>query len=167
MMRKARMLVSLLLALAAPAAAAPAAPAVLPSAAHAREQSTPPPSTPPEPFAAAARPSIGFLSAAALRERCEATSAGLVSYCFAYITGVHDTVQAYETWLRMREFCAPSSSSQGEMRWAFLGYLKEHPESESGEAASVVVLALKNRFSCIDPRPADVLAKPEKTTPKH
>lgn len=158
------MLVSLLLALAAPAAPAPAA---LPPAAHAPEQPTRPPSTPAEPFAAAGRPSIGFVSAAALRERCEANSAGLVSYCFAYITGVHDTVQAYETWLRMREFCAPSSSSQGEMRRAFLDYLKGHPESESGEAASVVVLALKSQFSCIDPSPADVLAKPQKTAPKH
>ena len=94
------------------------------------------------------RLSIGFLSAAALRERCESQSAGLVSYCFAYVTGVHDTVQAYETWLRVREFCAPPVSSQSDMRRAFLGYLDKNPGAASGEAASVIVLALKDQFPC-------------------
>lgn len=94
------------------------------------------------------RLSIGFLSAAALRERCESKSAGLVSYCFAYVTGVHDTVQAYETWLRVREFCAPVVSSQSDMRRAFLGYLDKNPGAASGEAASVIVLALKDQFPC-------------------
>jgi len=94
------------------------------------------------------RASIGFLSAAALRDRCESKSAGLVSYCFAYVVGVHDTVQAYETWLRVREFCAPSVSSQSDMRRAFLSYLDKNPGAASGEAASVIVLALKDQFAC-------------------
>jgi len=94
------------------------------------------------------RASIGFLSAAALRERCESTSAGLVSYCFAYVVGVHDTVQAYETWLRVREFCAPPVSSQSDMRRAFIRYLDKNPGAGSGEAASVIVLALKDEFAC-------------------
>lgn len=95
-----------------------------------------------------ARTSIGFLSAAALRDRCESNSAGLVSYCFAYVVGVHDTVQAYETWLRVREFCAPAVSSQSDMRRAFLSYLDKNPGAASGEAASVIVLALKDQFAC-------------------
>jgi hypothetical protein len=94
------------------------------------------------------RPSIGFLSASALRERCESNSAGLVSYCYAYVIGVHDTVQAYETWLRVREFCAPQVSSQSDMRRAFLSYLDKNPGAASGEAASVIVLALKDQFGC-------------------
>lgn len=110
------------------------------------------------------RPSIGFLSADSLRERCESTSAGLVSYCFAYITGVHDSVRAYETWLRFREFCPPFSSSQADMRRAFLAYLKNNPQAAAGEAASVVVLALKDQFSCTDP--AQEKALPAKSPAK-
>jgi hypothetical protein len=97
---------------------------------------------------------IGFLSAAALRERCESTSAGLVSYCFAYVAGVHDTVQAYETWLRVREFCAPANSSQSDMRRAFISYLDRNPSAGAGEAASVIVLALKDQFACAAPASA-------------
>ncbi len=95
-----------------------------------------------------ARPSIGFLSAAELNERCASTSASVVSYCFAYITGVHDTVQAYETWLKVREFCPPYFGAQADMRRAFVDYLASHPEAGSGEAASVIVLALKDKFPC-------------------
>ena len=107
-----------------------------------------------QPLTTTPRPSIGFLSAAALRDRCEATSPGQVSYCFAYITGVHDTVQAYETWLRVREFCAPYTSSQADMRRAFLTYLKANPDAASGEAASVIVLAFKDQFACGAPEAA-------------
>jgi len=120
-----------------------------------------------QPLTTTPRPSIGFLSAAALRDRCEATSPGQVSYCFAYITGVHDTVQAYETWLRVREFCAPYTSSQADMRRAFLTYLKANPEAASGEAASVIVLAFKNQFACSDPGAAkDPVASATKPTRK-
>lgn len=117
------------------------------------------------------RPSIGFLSAAALRERCESNSAGLVSYCFAYVVGVHDTVQAYETWLRVREFCAPAVSSQSDMRRAFISYLDRNPGAASGEAASVIVLALKDQFACAvesanASKEADVPASPVSASPK-
>jgi hypothetical protein len=112
------------------------------------------------------RPSIGFLSAASLRDRCESKAAGLVSYCFAYVTGVHDTVQAYETWLRVREFCAPAVSSQSDMRRAFLSYLARNPSAASGEAASVIVLAFKNEFACDTKASAQPVAEaPGKTAP--
>lgn len=106
------------------------------------------------------RPSIGFISASSLAERCESNSPGLVSYCFAYITGVHDTVRAYETWLRVREFCPPFTSAQGDLRRAFLSYLKAHPDAGAGEAASVIVLAFKDQFSC------DVKVEPEAPKPE-
>jgi hypothetical protein len=134
------MLPSLLLAAALAAAPVPAAPVPPPAEAPSSESYQP-----------SGRPSIGFLSAAALRERCEASAPSLVSYCFAYITGVHDTVQAYETWLRMREFCAPEVSAQADMRRAFLTYLNAHPNAASGEAASVIVLAFKDQFPCVGP----------------
>ena len=91
------------------------------------------------------------MSAGGLRDRCESSAAGLVSYCFAYITGVHDSVRAYETWLRFREFCPRVFSSQSDLRRAFLTYVKNTPGSEAGEAASVVVLALKELFPCNAP----------------
>lgn len=112
-----------------------------------------------QPLTTTLRPSIGFLSADALRTRCESSAAGLVSYCFAYITGVHDTVQAYETWLQVREFCPPYNSSQGEMRKAFLAYLEKNPDAGAGVAASVIVLALKDTFVCAEPKPVAAPAK--------
>lgn len=112
-----------------------------------------------QPFAGSTRPSIGFVSAGTLRDRCQDTAPAPVSYCFAYITGVHDTVQAYETWLRIREFCPPIISAQADMRRAFLTYLKEHPDSASGEAASVIVLALKDQFACTSAEPAKAVGK--------
>ena len=162
------MLVSLLLAAATPASGLPpAAPVSGAAVGEAVPAAVPTDRTEPIPARGRAvqptgstqpyvdsRPSIGFVSAGTLRDRCQATSPGQVSYCFAYITGVHDSVRAYETWLRFREFCPPYTGSQADLRRAFLSYLKDHPASESGEAASVVVLALKDGFPCVDPNAA-------------
>lgn len=74
-----------------------------------------------------------------------------VSYCFAYVTGVHDAVKAYETWLNMREFCRPLRMSQAELRQAFLEYMLQNPMAASGEAASVVVVALRQKYACDAP----------------
>lgn len=163
------MLISLILAAAAPLSApAPASVEPIPEAgvpvveAPATRRRGPMPTGSTQPFTPSTRPSIGFLSASSLRDRCEATAATLVSYCFAYITGVHDTVQAYETWLRVREFCPAYTSSQADMRRAFLTYLKANPDAASGEAASVVVLAFKDQFPCTEPvadKPAAVPAR--------
>lgn len=149
------MLVSLLLAASSAQAAPPAAgvparttEAAVPVAAPPRAPNRPLPTGSTQPYAPSSRPSLGFISAASLRDRCEATELGLVTYCFAYIAGVHDTVRAYETWLRFREFCPPIASSQADMRRAFVTYLKAHPDAASGEAASVIVLAFKDQFPC-------------------
>lgn len=91
----------------------------------------------------------GLFNADELRARCMSAVAADASYCFAYITGVHDSVRAYEQWLNLREFCAPSRVPQGELRHAFIDYLAEHPADRSGEAASVVVVALKSRYPCV------------------
>lgn len=96
---------------------------------------------------APARPA-GLFSAGQLKDRCSSGSAADISYCFAYIAGVYDTVGAYETWLNLREFCAPAGVSQGELRGAFVDYLDAKPGFRAGEAASVVVVALKERFAC-------------------
>jgi hypothetical protein len=90
----------------------------------------------------------GLFSAAQLRQRCLSNVPADASYCFAYVTGVHDTVRAYEAWLNLREFCVPRRVPQGELRRAFVEYLGLHPEAMSGEAASVVVVSLKVRYPC-------------------
>jgi hypothetical protein len=90
----------------------------------------------------------GLFSAGQLRDRCQSSVPADASYCFAYVAGVHDTVRAYEAWLNLREFCVPRHVPQGELRRAFIDYVAAHPDTASGEAASVVVVALKVRYPC-------------------
>ena len=92
-----------------------------------------------------------FLTAGDLRRKCEDNALAMVSYCYAYVTGVHDTVMAYETWLKMREFCRPMRLTQSDLRRSFLAYMDANPRAMSGEAASVVVVALKQAYSCSAP----------------
>lgn len=106
-------------------------------------------SAPPRAPAAASTPLAGGLfSAGQLRQRCLSNAAADASYCFAYVTGVHDAVRAYESWLTLREFCAPRHVPQGDLRRAFMTYLNDHPNDADGEAASVVVVALKIAYPC-------------------
>ena len=95
----------------------------------------------------------GLFSANQLRQRCLSNGPADASYCFAYVTGVHDTVRAYEAWLNLREFCVPRHVAQGDLRRAFIDYLGDHPADLAGEAASVVVVSLKMRFPCAADRP--------------
>jgi hypothetical protein len=100
-------------------------------------------------FALAAGPiDSGYLSAGDLATRCKDNSPAAASYCFAYITGVHDSVRAYETWLKLREFCIPYNTSQSELRRAFTVYVDANPGDRAGSAASVVVVSLKKAYAC-------------------
>lgn len=92
--------------------------------------------------------SAALFTAGSLKDRCESTDAADASYCFAYIVGVYDSVRAYESWLKMREFCTPADLVQGDLRRTFVDYLAQNPGYRAGEAASVVVVALKTRFPC-------------------
>ena len=91
---------------------------------------------------------IGYLTASELAARCGDSSPAATSYCFAYIAAVHDTTQAYEQWLNQREFCPPAGTPQADLRRAFLTYVVAYPQYRSGEAASVVVVALKEFYPC-------------------
>lgn len=133
-------MLTLVLALAA-AAAAPA-----PSTAKAVHQHPLAAPSAVEPVKAAP---IGYLTAAELAERCTSSGSATSSSCFAFIAGVHDTVQAYELWLNQREFCIPAGTPQADLRRVFLAYLVAHPVNRSGEAASVVVVALKETYPCL------------------
>lgn len=91
---------------------------------------------------------LGYLTADQLSRRCGQSDPSSSSYCFAYIAAVTDTARAYEIWLNAKEFCLPTRISQAETRRAFLTYLKVYPSQSSGQAASVVVNALKQTYPC-------------------
>ena len=101
------------------------------------------------PPAAGAMSDIGYLSASQLVSRCSASDAAGSSYCFAYIAAVTDTARAYEIWLGTREFCLPRGASQSEIRRAFMTYVSAYPAQASGQAASVVINALKQTYPCV------------------
>lgn len=94
---------------------------------------------------------LGYLTAGQLSDRCYDSSTASVTYCFSYIAAVRDTIRAYEIWLKQREFCEVGRLSQGELRQAFLSYLKAYPSNRSGQAASVIVVALKQTYPCAEP----------------
>lgn len=89
-----------------------------------------------------------YLSARDLRTKCEASDPANASYCFAYITGVYDAVVAYEAWLNLREFCVPFRTPQADLRRTFIQFMTTNPDKAGGEAASVVVVALKQAYPC-------------------
>lgn len=143
------------------AAAGSATPPAQPSAAAPAPAPTPLPPTPPSAGTGEAG-NIGFFTAATLARRCQDSSPAAISYCYAYITAVHDTMKAYEIWLNQREFCIGGGNAQADLRRAFLTYLSAYPENGGGQAASVVAVALKQTFTCPpDPRPVPPSA-PEK-----
>lgn len=91
---------------------------------------------------------LGYLTADQLQGKCGRPDPSSSSYCFAYIAAVTDTARAYEIWLNAKEFCLPARISQAETRRAFLTYLTVYPAQKSGQAASVVVNALKQTYPC-------------------
>ena len=127
----------------------PAAPPSAPAGAPAAQQPTP--AAPPSPLASAPAPGvsdIGYLSARQLANRCSQSDPAATSYCFAYTAAVADTARAYEIWLGSKEFCLPAKASQSEIRRAFMTYVSAYPAQASGQAASVVVNALKLTYPC-------------------
>lgn len=100
------------------------------------------------PAPASAAADIGYLTGTALVQRCKQSDASSTSYCFAYIAAVTDTVRAYEIWLGSREFCLPANTAQADIRRGFLTYVSVYPDRAAGQAASVVVNALKETYPC-------------------
>lgn len=109
---------------------------------------------------------MGFLTAQSLSDRCNAGSAADTSYCYAYITGIHDSMRAYEVWLNLKEFCPPVGVTQGELRRTVLGYLLAYPDNLHGQAASVVVVALKTAYPCLDLSPGADQPRPRRLEPQ-
>ena len=110
---------------------------------------SPPASTAVAPSTSGGAGDLGYLTADQLVHRCRQTDSASSSYCFAYIAAVTDTARAYEIWLNAKEFCLPANISQSETRRAFITYLNVYPAQASGQAASVVVNALKQTYPCV------------------
>lgn len=91
---------------------------------------------------------IGYITAGQLGQRCSKNDIAATSYCFAYIAAVTDSARAYEIWLHAREFCLPARVAQSEVRRAFMTYLSAYPANAQGQAASVVINALKTTYPC-------------------
>lgn len=68
-------------------------------------------------------------------------------------------MRAYEIWLNTREFCPPAGQSQSDLRKAFIGFVSAYPSNRTGQAASVIVVSLKQTFPCA-PDPAPVAPAP-------
>ncbi|WP_395331144.1 Rap1a/Tai family immunity protein [Novosphingobium sp. BL-8H] len=94
---------------------------------------------------------IGFLTAGQLAQQCREGTAFSVTYCLAFLAGVHDSMRAYEQWLDQREFCAPNTVKQRDLSNAFLAFVTAHPEYRDGLASSVAVVALKEAWPCTSP----------------
>ena len=129
----------LVLAAAAPAIAPPPPVAVRPPQ---------PAVTAPAVPAAQVAPRFGFVTAAQLVERCNGQSSYALSYCYAYLAGVHDTLRAYEIWLARPEFCPPASATLEDTRRLLIAFLGTHPEYRDGQGASVSAVALKEGYPC-------------------
>lgn len=144
-----------------PATPTPAVAQVPSSAAAIPPQSAAPPL--PQPLSPSPA-QIGYLTAGQLAGRCRDTTVAMITYCFAYIAAVYDTMRAYEVWLNQREFCLPHSISQNELKALFLAYMSAYPANSGGLASSVVAVALKSSAPCDLPAPekADPLPLPRK-----
>ena len=92
--------------------------------------------------------SIGFLTADQLARQCREGTAFSITYCLAFLAGVHDSMRAYEQWLGQREFCAPQAVKQRDLGNAFLAFVAAHPEYRDGLASSVAVVAMKEAWPC-------------------
>lgn len=126
-----------------------------------------PAQNPPSPPARSTSASeLGYLTAGELSDRCSVVGAPAdISYCFAYIAAVHDAMRAYEVWLGVKEFCAPVGVTQSELRRSFLTYVTAYPTNRSGQAASVIVVALKETYPCVS-GPQNGNSTPPSTKPK-
>jgi hypothetical protein len=109
---------------------------------------------------AAATATPDYYSADQFKQDC--SDIGRIDGCFAFVSAVSDTSRAYQQWMNFREYCLPAGVMRGDLRDATLRYLDLHPREGDALAASVVILALKDRYPCAaDPAPA-VPATPAK-----
>lgn len=100
-----------------------------------------------------------YFTAEQLKAQCQ-TAQG-VGECFAFIAGTVDASRAYQQWMSFREFCAPEGMTRGELRDVTMRYLDLHPKQGDAQAASIVILSLKDRYPC----PGGAVATPAPTGP--
>jgi hypothetical protein len=90
----------------------------------------------------------GYIYGSDLLRDCSAGFSQSVSRCEGYLVGVHDTVRAYEEWGGVREVCSPKRTSPAHLRSTVVDYLRARPDYFSGQAASVAVLAFRDKYPC-------------------
>ncbi len=90
----------------------------------------------------------GFIYGSELLRDCTAGFAESMARCEGYLVGVHDTVRAYEEWGGVREVCSPKRTTPAALRSTVVDYLQLRPDYLSGQAASVAVLALREKYPC-------------------
>ena len=132
------MSVAILLSIAAGTAISPTGPPVL-QAQESRETA---------PTAREERTPFGYLSAGGLADKCSDHSAFSISYCYAYLAGIHDAMRAYEVWLGQSEFCPPAQVAQNDLRDVYVAFIRSNPKYSTAQSASVAVVALKDAYSC-------------------
>ena len=93
-------------------------------------------------------PRIAFTHGSDVIARCTGSSPQEGAFCFGMITGVFESVRAYETWLNIRELCVPASATLTDMRDVVVARIRAHPDDRLGQGASVIVLALKEKWPC-------------------
>lgn len=88
-----------------------------------------------------------FYSAGDLKRDCTAPSG--IETCFAYLGAVRDTSDAYQQWMSFHEYCPPQAGlSKADLRDAIMRYLDLHTGNGDAQAASIIILALKERYPC-------------------
>jgi len=127
--------------------------ALFSAAALAAAQIAPVPQVTPPPVAGQG---LGFVTGRTLFDRCTEDSPVSVSYCFAYIAAVYDSVRAYEIWLNIREFCPVTVLAQSDLRDVFIDYARKRPADLRGQGATIVLAAFKLRYPCSVPLTQDV-----------
>jgi hypothetical protein len=103
----------------------------------------------------------GYLYGSELLRDCTGGFSQSLARCEGYLVGVHDTVRAYEEWTGVREVCSPKKTTPANLRSTIVDYLSGRSDYLTGQAASVAVLALREKYPCTTPSPgADTPPRP-------
>ena len=101
---------------------------------------------PPAPTRSTAK--MNFTHGSDIIARCTSDTPQDGSFCFGFVAAVYESVRAYETWLNIREFCVPAGVTLSDMRDAVVARIRKNPNDRLGQGASVVILALKEKWPC-------------------
>jgi len=73
-----------------------------------------------------------------------------ISYCFAFLRGVHQALWRLSESLEDFRVCVPDQLTAPQLREIFQPYLDDNPEMGQASPADLVMLSLLNAFPCQD-----------------